>query len=124
MTSGSGNDTIAGGLGNDTITAGTGINIIDGGEGTDTLVDGNFSTLTTAINVDDIGITQTAITLADGTSVTNIELFTNLTTGSGNDVISFTQRNNNTINTGSGDDTINAGLGSDSVDGGAGNVTC
>ncbi|WP_242056395.1 S-layer family protein [Nostoc sp. FACHB-152] len=121
ITSGSGNDSITGGLGNDTITAGAGINIIDGGEGTDTLVDGNFSTLTTAITFDDTGTTHAPITLADGTSVTNIELFTNLTTGSGNDVISFTQRNNNTINTGSGDDTINAGLGSDNVDGGAGN---
>ncbi|WP_256872037.1 Calx-beta domain-containing protein [Nostoc sp. TCL26-01] len=121
ITSGSGNDTIAGGLGNDTITAGTGINIIDGGEGTDTLVDANFSTLTTAINVGDTGITQTAITLADGTSVTNIELFTNLTTGSGNDVISFSQDTNNSISTGAGDDTINSGLGIDNVDGGAGN---
>nr|WP_277883323.1 Calx-beta domain-containing protein [Nostoc flagelliforme] len=115
-----GNDTITGGAGNDVITGGTGINIIDGGEGIDTLVDGNFSSVTSALSIDDTNTSKT-ITLADGTSVTNIELFTNLTTGSGNDVINYTQRNNNTINTGDGDDTINAGLGNDNVNGGAGN---
>ncbi len=40
--------------------------------------------------------------------------------GSGDDVISFTQRINNTINSGAGDDTINSGLGYDTVDSGEG----
>jgi Ca2+-binding RTX toxin-like protein len=116
-----GNDSINGGADNDNITGGLGNDTIDGGTGTDTLVDGNFGTATTALTFNDTGTTHTPITLANGTSVSNIELFTNLTTGSGSDVISYTQRTDNTINTGSGDDTINAGLGYDQVDGGAGN---
>ncbi|MFN5991292.1 MAG: hypothetical protein ACK47Q_17945, partial [Dolichospermum sp.] len=52
---------------------------------------------------------------------TNIERFTGLITGSGNDVINFSQRINKSLNTGNGDDTINAGLGQNQVDGGAGN---
>ncbi|PSF36679.1 hypothetical protein C7H19_13470 [Aphanothece hegewaldii CCALA 016] len=116
---GDGNDTISSGAGNDTITAGLGINIIDGGTGTDILVDANFSAATTALSINDTGITP--ITLADGTNISNVEYFTNLTTGSANDTISFTQRFNNTINTGSGNDTINSGLGNDTVDGDNGN---
>jgi Ca2+-binding RTX toxin-like protein len=67
------------------------------------------------------------VNLADGTTVLNVEYFTNLTLGSGNDRITYTQltntqlrRSSNTINAGSGDDTINAGIGQDKVDGGAG----
>jgi Ca2+-binding RTX toxin-like protein len=113
------NDTINGGAGDDTITAGTGINIIDGGDGIDTLTDANFSSATAAITINDSN--NPTITVPDGTSVTNIEKFINVSTGSGNDLISFTQRLNNTVSTGDGDDTINAGLGQDTVDGGAGN---
>ncbi|PSF27587.1 hypothetical protein C7H19_24960, partial [Aphanothece hegewaldii CCALA 016] len=58
--------------------------------------------------------------MGNGTSVSNIENFTNLTTGSKNDTINFSQRFNNNINTGSGNDTINSGLGIDTVDGGLG----
>ncbi|PSF38746.1 hypothetical protein C7H19_04385 [Aphanothece hegewaldii CCALA 016] len=116
-----GNDNINGGFGNDTITAGSGINIIDGGSGTDTLVDGNFSSATTALSFNDSGSTYAPIILANGTSVSNIELFTNLMTGSGNDSISYTQRTNNNLSTGGGSDTINGGLGKDTVNGEAGN---
>ncbi|PSF33095.1 hypothetical protein C7H19_20595 [Aphanothece hegewaldii CCALA 016] len=116
---GDGNDTINGGLGNDTIDGGAGINIINGGSGIDTLVNANFSSLNIAQSYTDTGTIPT-ITLADGTTISNIEYFTNLTTGNGNDTISYTQRLYNTVNTGSGKDTINAGLGIDTVDGGLG----
>jgi RHS repeat-associated protein len=116
-----GNDVINGGLGDDIIDNHTGIDTIDGGEGSDTLVNANFASVTQALSFDDTGITHAPINLSDGTSITNIEYFTNLTTGSGNDTITFTQRIDNNINTGSGDDTINAGLGDDNVDGGLGN---
>ncbi|PSF36310.1 hypothetical protein C7H19_13985, partial [Aphanothece hegewaldii CCALA 016] len=119
ISTGDGNDTISSGAGNDTITAGLGINIIDGGTGTDILIDANFSAATTALSINDTGTTP--ITLADGTSISNVEYFANLTTGSANDTINFTQRFNNNINTGLGDDTINSGLGRDTVDGGDGN---
>ena len=117
ISTGDGNDIIDGGEGDDTINSGAGDDTINSGAGIDTLVDADFSSATTDINLDDTDNGKT-ITVPDGTTVTNIERFTNLTTGSGNDVISFTQRINNNINTGGGDDTINSGLGIDSVDGG------
>jgi Ca2+-binding RTX toxin-like protein len=119
---GTGNDTINAGAGDDVITGGTGINVIDGGAGIDTLVDGDFGSATTAFNVTDTStIAYAAINLADGTSVTNIERFVNLTSGSGNDVINYSQRINNNFSTGTGNDTINSGFGQDNVDGGEGN---
>ncbi|MCZ2207350.1 bluetail domain-containing putative surface protein, partial [Cylindrospermopsis raciborskii] len=110
------------GAGDDVITGGAGINIIDGGEGIDTLVDANFSSATTDIILDDTDNVKN-ISAPDGTSISNIERFTNLTMGSGDDVISFTQRINNTINSGAGDDTISPGLGRDTVISGGGNDT-
>ena len=53
--------------------------------------------------------------------VKNVERFNNLTTGTGNDSISFTGSFNETIATGEGDDTINGGRGQDNVNGGDGN---
>ena len=53
--------------------------------------------------------------------VKNVERFNNLTTGTGNDSITFTGSFNETIATGEGDDTINGGRGQDNVDGGDGN---
>ena len=123
ITGGTGKDTITAGLGNDTITGGGGADVIDGGAGVDTLIDADFSTATVALSFDDAGATHSTITLANGSSVSNVEYFTNLKTGSGNDTVSFTTRRDNTINTGAGNDTINAGLGNDTVDGGAGTDT-
>ena len=117
---GVGNDTINGGDGDDSIIGGTGINIIDGGAGIDTLTDGDFSTSTTNLTINDNDTTPPTITLPDGSSVKNVERFVNLKTGSGNDVITFSQTINNIINSGSGNDTINAGLGDDAADGGTG----
>jgi Ca2+-binding RTX toxin-like protein len=85
---GTGNDTIDVGAGNDIITGGSGINVIDGGDGIDTLTSGDFSSLTSNITFDNSDTSKTII-LADGSSVTSIERFINVTTGSGDDVISF-----------------------------------
>ncbi len=115
-----GSDSISAGDGNDIITAGAGIKIIEGGDGIDTLVDANFASATADLKIDDSNSSKT-ITLPDGTSISNIEQFTNLTTGGGKDVITYTGRNDNSVNTGAGDDTINAGLGNDIVDGGTSN---
>jgi Ca2+-binding RTX toxin-like protein len=113
------NDTLIGGVGNDTITSGDGIDIVDGGTDTDVLTDANFSASTVGLVIDNSGA---AITLSNGISVTSIEKFPNLTTGSGNDSITFGERYNESIKTGAGDDIIDPGLGSfDSVDGEAGN---
>jgi len=114
-----GNDSLTSGDGNDSITSGGGIDKVDGGTGNDTLADGNFGSATTALSINDAG--TTVVTLADGTDVRNIEQFNSLTTGSGNDSISFSRDLDNTINTGSGNDTVNAGLGNDNADGGDGN---
>ncbi|MBD2269598.1 hypothetical protein H6F62_12690, partial [Anabaena sp. FACHB-1391] len=119
INAGDGNDTIDAGNGDDVITGGAGINVIDGGAGIDTINDGNLSSVTTAITIDESNTIKN-FTLADGTTYTNIERFTSATTGSGNDIINLSQRINNSFNTGSGDDTINTGLGSDTVDGAAG----
>ncbi|WP_139258567.1 Calx-beta domain-containing protein, partial [Microcystis aeruginosa] len=50
--------------------------------------------------------------------VKNVERFNNLTTGTGNDSITFTGSFNETIATGDGNDTINGGRGQDNVNGG------
>lgn len=118
IATGNGNNTINAGVGDDIISSGTGTNIIDGGDGIDTLANGDFSWTGTGLTINN---TNTVISLSDGTSIRNIERFASLTTGSGNDVINFTVRDNNILNTGSGDDTINANLGKDSIDGGSGN---
>ncbi|OBQ25827.1 MAG: hypothetical protein AN483_20850, partial [Aphanizomenon flos-aquae MDT14a] len=104
IVTGDGNDTINSGAGDDVITGGAGIDVIDGGAGIDTITDANFSSATTALSIDDSN-TAKNFTLTNGTSYTNIEKFTGLITGSGNDVINFSQRSNDTISTGNGDDT-------------------
>ncbi|MBH8574955.1 hypothetical protein I8752_18425, partial [Nostocaceae cyanobacterium CENA369] len=116
----SSNDIINAGAGNDTITDIQGIDLIDGGDGTDTLVNADFSAATNNLTINNSS--NQSIVLSTGVRVTNVERYTNLTTGSGNDQVQFSGRNNNSITTGAGNDTINAGLGeSDSAYGGAGN---
>jgi hypothetical protein len=92
---------------------------VNGGAGFDTLRYGDFSSLTTAVTINELG--TTTINLNNGTSISNIEWFYSFKTGSGNDIVSFTEHLDNNINTGSGDDTVNAGGGYNVVDGGAGN---
>ena len=114
---GSGNNSINGGAGDDTIDAGSGNNSIDGGSGYDTLNNANFSESTAALTINN---PAGSITLSNGTFVANIEAFTNLSTGSGDDTIAFTTRGNDSIATNGGNDTINGGLGFDTMDGGTG----
>ncbi|MDH6059970.1 hypothetical protein NWP17_05880, partial [Chrysosporum bergii ANA360D] len=90
---------------------------VDGGAGIDTINYADFSSFTTDLVVDNSGST---ITEANGTVIKNVERFGNLTTGSGNDTVTFANGFDESINTGDGNDTINAGLGRDYVDGGAG----
>ncbi|BFM40074.1 Calx-beta domain-containing protein [Synechocystis sp. LKSZ1] len=130
INSGDGNDTINANDGNDVINAGdgddvidnnNGIDTIDAGQGIDRLINGNFGTITTGLSFDETGTTHSAISLPNGSIAKNIEYFTNLITGNGNDVINYSQRTDNDLKTGGGDDTINPGLGYDKVDGGLGN---
>jgi Ca2+-binding RTX toxin-like protein len=119
---GTGNDYILAGEGDDVIDNNIGIDSIDGGAGIDILSNADFSKETKSLIIDDTG--NTKINLTDGTKISNIEFFTNITTGSGNDLIDFSHRESNlngTIKTGSGNDTINSGQGYDLVDGGEGN---
>ncbi|MBD2204484.1 beta strand repeat-containing protein [Calothrix sp. FACHB-168] len=120
LSGGAGNDTINGGDGNDTITGGTGANVINGGAGIDVLTDANFSAATKGLSFNDKGSAQATVTLSDGTSVSGIEYFLDITTGAGNDTISFSQERDNNINGGAGNDIINAGRGRDRVNGGDG----
>jgi Ca2+-binding RTX toxin-like protein len=137
ITTGSGNDTIDGGKGNDTINGGagddsinagegddlitalSGLDILDGGPGFDTVADADFSDVTIGLSINDSGATRYSI--AGGPTFSNVENFSKLTLGSGDDDISYTRRDQNTINTGAGDDKINSGFGRDTVDGGTGN---
>ncbi|MFB2808016.1 hypothetical protein, partial [Microcystis sp. BLCC-F209] len=97
---------------------GYGVFNIDGGTGTDTIGTLDFSSFTTNLTIDNSGGTFTE---SNGNVVKNVERFNNLTTGTGNDSISFTGSFNETIATGEGDDTINGGRGQDNVNGGDGN---
>ncbi|MBE8994971.1 Calx-beta domain-containing protein [Microcystis aeruginosa] len=97
---------------------GYGVFDIDGGTGTDTIGFLNLSSFTTNLTIDNSGRTFTE---SNGNVVKNVERFNNLTTGTGNDNISFTGSFNETIATGGGNDTINAARGYDNVNGGDGN---
>ena len=80
-------DTLNGGGGDDTIDALTGVAHIDGGAGTDT-VSMDISATTLDINFDGVtAMGATGITLADGSTLKNIEKIATLSTGSGNDTL-------------------------------------
>ncbi len=115
---GTGNDTLKGGAGNDLLTAGGGVDILDGGTGIDG-VDVDVSSTATANNID---LTNSTNTLANGTQLLNIERFTSLKTGAGDDVIT-TGNYDDTIDSGTGNDTINAKDGNNIIDAGSGNDT-
>ncbi|MFN9915760.1 MAG: calcium-binding protein, partial [Pirellulaceae bacterium] len=97
---------------------GYGVFNIDGGTGTDTIDILDLSSFTTNLTIDNSGGTFTE---SNGNVVKNVERFNNLTTGTGNDSISFTGSFNETIATGDGNDTINGARGEDNVNGGDGN---
>ncbi|MBK1990921.1 hypothetical protein A0J48_026000, partial [Sphaerospermopsis aphanizomenoides BCCUSP55] len=90
---------------------------IDGGAGTDTINYADFSSFTTNLTVNNSGGTFTE---SNGTVVKNVERFANLTTGTGNDTITFTGRFDESIDTGDGNDSISVGQGYDYVYGGEG----
>ncbi|MBD2121237.1 Ig-like domain-containing protein [Trichocoleus sp. FACHB-262] len=118
-----GDDVLNGGAGDDLIFSDGGIDTIDGGAGEDALKDADFSTNTTNLTFNDVNPISSDFTFTNGTTVKNVEFLDGLTTGSGNDTISFSRQRNNTVNTGDGNDTINSGLGQDYVDGGEGEDT-
>jgi Ca2+-binding RTX toxin-like protein len=84
---GEGNDTLNGGDGDDIIRSSNGIDIIDGGAGSDslTLVRGGSAPI--VLSTADLA-TATGVTLADGTSIRNIERI-ELWSGSGDDTLTI-----------------------------------
>jgi Ca2+-binding RTX toxin-like protein len=118
VTTGDGNDSLASGSGADNLRSGGGIDTIDGGAGLDRW-GGDKSAYADDIVID---LTAASSTYLGTGSVTNIEGFATLLTGSGDDQLTGTTANlNDTVSTGGGDDVVTLfGLGSDSVDGGAG----
>lgn len=120
---GNGNSTLLGGAGNDTITGGSGNDIVEGGAGADTLNGGGgIDTLSYAGDTTGVTVNLDAA-LAEGGDAENDVVtsanFTNLTGGSGNDVLTG-DADANVIQGNAGDDII-AGLGgADTLDGGAG----
>ena len=106
-----GNNTLLGGAGNDNIyVSGSGSNTIDGGDGIDmlSLYRPDLTVPATVNDVSDGNGSTYAFTLPDGTSVNNIELL-NLTTGSGDDTVTFA---NTTI---AGTQSFNGGAGNDTA---------
>ena len=95
---------------NDTIDRGGYDSVsVDGGAGTDTITYADLSSITTGLTINNSG--TGIFTQANGTTIKNVERFSDLITGIGNDAITFTGRFNENVNTGDGDDTIALGLG-------------
>lgn len=142
LVGGDGSDTLIGGVGNDVILAGDGNDtvleqtdanqriagirtnnfmVISGGNGIDTL------SINLSAKAEDIRLEsenpltenpKQSLNLADGTTINQFEVFKDIITGAGNDLLVQKGRVNNQFNTGIGRDTINPGLGIDVVDGG------
>jgi Ca2+-binding RTX toxin-like protein len=114
---GSGDDFLSGGDGADTLLSGSGNDTVDGGTGND-YWGADLSAATVPITIDINGFSS-----LPGGSVTNVEAFMGLQTGSGNDAIvgHRASRMTDSLSTGAGDDTVRlfAG-GDDTVDAGSG----
>ncbi len=121
---GSGDDIIWLSEGNDFIDGGGGIDWLDGNRGIDTLSD-DLSNKGFGITLQSFNITQEnlsqSLSLSDGTKITGFEIFKDIKTGSGNDILTQKDRVNNNFSTGAGADVVDPGLGFDTVDGGVGN---
>jgi len=136
ITATSRNDIITGGIDNlgDVIFAQAGDDFVDGGSGIDYLDGGdNIDTLSqdlsakfglgniTLYGTDPLAPTQfsgTNVSLSDGTRIANFEIFKDIRTSNGNDVLYQPGRVDNTFSTATGDDIVNPGIGFDTVDGG------
>ncbi len=107
-------DTLSGGNGNDTIF-GTLLDQLDGGAGTFDVLGIDLSSLSEDVSYVGGGST----TLTDGTFITGFERLS-IDLGSGNDAITLTNSQTDTIDGGAGNDTIDGGRGSDFLSGGDG----
>jgi len=109
--------------GNDFVDGGGGIDLLNGDEGIDTLSD-DLSDKTENITLISTDITKEnpnqVLLLDDGTYITQFEVFQNIKTGSGDDLLTQLDRVNNNFITNAATDIVNPGLGFDSVDGGVG----
>jgi Ca2+-binding RTX toxin-like protein len=128
VTGTSGADTLFGGMYKDTLIGGEGDDyfgyyfmdsrdIISGGTGIDRLDVLDLSQETNSLAINNLGST---ISLSNGGSITGVEVFNNISTGSGADKVTLTLDRSENVYTGEGSDTISAGLGNDWVDGGMG----
>ena len=130
---GDGNDTLNGGTGEDYIITGSGKNTVNAGDGDDeiliTLADG-ADKVDGGAGIDEIEIrnisgtftakASTVVnTLADGTTIVNIENYDLYGTNDKNTIVTLGGKDH--IVTYDGDDTVKAGAGDDYIDGGAGN---
>jgi len=146
---GAGDDTIDGGLGADFIYADDGNDVVfdqmvnkkfgsnlgnlvnsqihlDGGRGIDTLsID--LSAQSGGIQLESKDPTLENLNslggLKDGSTISGFEIFKDIKTGAGNDILTQLGQVNNLFITGAGDDKVNPGLGNDTVNGGDGNDT-
>ena len=110
LNGGNGIDVLRGGAGDDTMSvAGSGADAIDGGSGSD-ILSVDRSSETAAFNFTFDPSSDATISLADGTSITDVE-FLNFVSGSGDDQLTYVM--DDTI-TGVGQ-TIRTGAGTDRV---------
>jgi Ca2+-binding RTX toxin-like protein len=139
LNGGGGNDTIDGGAGTDTMNGGAnddklfsregwGPDHIDGGTGTDGVLISRSSFAGALVL--DISNPAALQTLADGTTVVNVEQILEFDGGSGNDVVTggafddtFVSGNGgkDTLSGNGGNDSLNGGVGDDLLQGGTGN---
>jgi Ca2+-binding RTX toxin-like protein len=127
MDAGTGTNNLSGGDGNDQMTAGTGKDVFNGGAGTDSV---SYATRTAGLNITLDNVAN------DGQLFIGLPLPTfendnvqntveNVTTGSGNDIItaSTTVAANNVFTGGAGNDRLTGLAGNDRLFGGDGNDT-
>ncbi|PSF37732.1 hemolysin-type calcium-binding region [Aphanothece hegewaldii CCALA 016] len=122
-----GNNSLDGIVANDFINTGSGNDSLDGGKGIDTL-SYDFTHRSENITLESFDITTekqgTNLFLPsipffqNSITIQNFEIFKDIETGFGNDILTQLDRVNNYFSTDGGTDVVNAGLGFDTVDGG------
>ena len=117
-------DILRGGGGNDYIRAG-GNDEIDGGSGIDQLylVRSSFGVTSSTPVVLDLSNPTALQTLADGTTIVNVEVLDVFAGSSGDDVVTASAYSGEYLAGGIGDDILNGGAGADELLGGVGNDT-